>query len=226
MTNPPLPTALPLAATALAIAAPLPAQTFGEGVIITESQILVAATRSANGGAVHTYVRVGSEWRHDGMIVPEGLPEGMIVGQAVVFSGDRVALNAGAPRGGDGRVLVFRHADGDWVQEAVLESPGVEEGTGFGGTLALSDDLLVVGAVAADSLTGAAYVYERGSGGWAMTAELSPAGGGPGSLFGIGALVAGDRILVATGPFDQAGTVTVFSRQGRRMDRNGDSPGL
>ena len=165
-------------------------------------------------GAVHAYVRVGSEWRRDGMIVPDGLPEGMIVGQAVVLSGDRAALNASAGFGEHSRVLIFRHADGDWVQEAVLESPGGEAGTGFGGALALSDDMLVVGATATDSLTGAAYVYEYGSGDWTMTAELSRAGGGPGSFFGAGALIAGDRILVAAGsPFDQAGTVTAFSRQ-------------
>ena len=266
----PLPTALPLAlaATALATPDPLPAQTFGEGIVINGDQILVAATRGMSGGtvyvynrsgdtwvetgrlmgpdpaegdgfgtsmaasgdrllvtsfrpfpppasgAVHTYVRVGPEWRHDGTIVVEGLPEGMILGDAVVMSGDRAALNAASADRQDSRVLVLRHADGDWVQEAMLESPGGQEGTGFGGALALSDDMLVVGATATDSLTGAAYVYERGSGGWAMTAELSRAGGGPGSFFGAVALIAGDRILVTAGsPFDQAGTVTVFARE-------------
>ncbi len=165
-------------------------------------------------GAIHSYVRAGPEWRHDGMIAVEGLPEGMLAGQAVVLSEDRAALNASAGFGGDSRVLVFRHTDGDWIQEAVLESPGGETGTGFGGTLALSDDMLVVGAPGADSATGAAYVYERGSGGWTMTAELSRAAGGPGTLFGVGALIAGDRILVAAGnPFDQVGSVTAFARQ-------------
>ena len=269
-----LPTALSLAAIALATAlalgppTPLAAQSFGEGVVINGDQILVAASRGMSGGAVyiysrsgdswvetgrlmgpdpaegdgfgtsmaasgdrllitsfspfpppgngavHSYVRAGSEWRHEGMIAVEGLPEGMLVGQAVVLSGDRAALNASAGFGGDSRVLVFRHMDAGWVQEAVLESPGGEAGTGFGGTLALSDDMLVVGAPSADSATGAAYVFERGSGGWTMTAELSRAAGGPGTLFGIGALIAGDHVLVAAGsPFDGVGTVTAFARQ-------------
>ena len=265
-----LPTALSLAlaATAMATPTPLAAQTFGERVVISGDQVLVAATRGASGGAVyiynrsggtwvetgrlmgpepsegdgfgtsmaasgnrllitsfrpfpapasgavHTYVREGSEWQPDGMIDVEGLPEGLILGGAVVMSGDRAALSAASPNRQDSRVLVFRHADGGWVQEAVLESPGDEEGTGFGGTLALSDDMLVVGATAADSLTGAAYVFERGSGGWAMTAELKRFGGVPESWFGAGALIAGDRILVAaSSPFGEAGTVTVFSRQ-------------
>ena len=111
-------------------------------------------------------------------------------------------------------VLVFRHADGAWVQEAVLESPGGETGTGFGGTLAMTGDLLVVGATQTDSAAGAAYVYENGADGWTMTAELT-SDGGPGAWFGAEALVVGDHILVAAGsPFRQAaGTVTTFARQ-------------
>ena len=263
-----LPTALALAAIALAAPTPVTAQFFGEGVVISGDQILVAATRGMSGGtvyvygrsggtwvetgrlmapepaegdgfgtsmaasgdrllvtsyrpfpppssgAVHTYTRVGSQWRRDGTIVAQGLPEGMTVGQTVVLSGDRAALNASVGFGEDSRVVVFRHADGSWVQEAVLESPGGEQGTGFGGTLALSDDMLVVGAVATDSLTGAAYVFERGADGWAMTAELSRAGAGPETYFGTGALIAGGQILVAAGsPFDGVGTVTAFSRE-------------
>ena len=125
-----------------------------------------------------------------------------------------------------GASLVYRHADGDWVQEAVLESPGVEEGTGFGGTLALSDDLLVVGAVAADSLTGAAYVYERGSrwlghdGGiesrqrWTRVAVRHRSAGRGRPHSGGGRPVRPGRHRHRLFP------------AGRRMDRNGDSPGL
>ena len=190
---------------------------FGTSMAASGDRLLVTSFRPfppPASGAVHTYTRVGSEWRPDGTIPVEGLPDGMTVGDAVVMSGDRVALNAAALGGQDGRVLVFRHADGEWVQEAVLESPGGEEGTGFGSALALADDMLVVGAVATDELTGAAYVYERGADGWTMTGELSRFGAGPETYFGIGALIAGDHVLVSAGsPFDGVGTVTAFSRQ-------------
>ena len=189
---------------------------FGTGMAVSGDRLLIthfSPFPPASGG-VHSYVRAGSGWQHDGMIVPEGLPEGMIVGNSVALSGDRAALNAAAPRGGDGMVLVFRHADGAWVQEAVLESPGGETGTGYGGTLAMTGDLLVVGATQTDSAAGAAYVYENGADGWTMTAELT-SDGGPGAWFGAEALVVGDHILVAAGsPFRQAaGTVTTFARQ-------------
>ena len=189
---------------------------FGTDMAVSGDRLLVSSFSPfppADGG-VHSYVRVGSQWQHDGMIVPDGLPEGMIVGNSVVLSGDRAVLNASAPRGGDGRVLVFRQVDGGWIQEAALESPGGEENTGFGGTLALSGDLLVVGATQAGEAAGAAYVYEHGADGWTMTSELT-SGDEPGAWFGAEALVMGDRILVAAvSPFGQtAGTVTAFTRQ-------------
>ena len=199
------------------LTAPEPAEGDGFGTTMTVSgdRLLVTSWSPfpPPSGAVRSFVRAGSEWRPDGMIVPEGLPEEMIVGNAAVLSGDLAALNAVAPQRAEGLVLVFRHVNGSWVQEAVLESPGGEVGTSFGASLALSGDVLVIGAARADSLAGAAYVFEPTSEGWLMTAELK-SDGGP-SFFGAGALVVGDdRILVAAGsPFDQAGTVTAFARQ-------------
>ena len=197
---------------------------FGNDMAVSGDRLLVSSFSPfpPASGAVHSYVRAGSEWQREGMIVAEGLPEGMIVGSSVVLSGDRAALNAAAPRGGDGLVLVFRHENGAWVQEAALESPGGEERTAFGGTLALSGDVLVVGATQADSAAGAAYVYERGADGWTMTAELT-FDGGPGAWFGAGALVVGDRVLVTAGsPFGQtAGTVTAFAKQNGEWTETG-----
>ena len=189
---------------------------FGTSMAVSGDRLLVTSFSPfpPASGAVHSYVRAGSEWRREGMIVADGLPDGMIVGNSVVLSGDRAALNAAPPRGVSGLVFVFRNENGAWVQEAVLESPAGDEATGFGGTLALSGDILVVGATQFDSAAGAAYIYEHGADGWTMTGELT-SDGGPGAWFGAGALVVGDRVLVAAGsPFGQtAGTVTAFARQ-------------
>ena len=198
------------------LAHPEPSEGNGFGFSLAHSgdRLLVTAAnpRSPENGGVHTFSRDGSGWSHDGRIVPEGLPDGMIVGMAMVLSGDVAAINGGS-RTGDGTVLLFRNVDGDWVQEAMLESPGAQERTGFGSALALSGETLVVGAPGADSTSGAAYVYEDGSDGWTMTGELTIADG-PGSYLGISAMVIEDRVLVGAGsPLDQGGKVVSFSRQ-------------
>ena len=188
---------------------------FGSAIAVSGDRMLVTSRSTSRppNGAVHSFVRAGSEWRHDGMIVAEGLPEGMAVGNSVALSGHLAALNAGSPRGGQSLILVFRYANGAWAQEAVLESPDPEERTGFGSSLALSGEMLVAGAPVADSSAGVAYVFEAGPDGWTMTDELRNDGGTQ-SFFGTAALIMGDRVLVAAGgPRGQPGALVSFGRE-------------
>ena len=194
--------------------APEPAEGdgFGTAMAVSGDRLLVSSFSffPVPTGAVHSFVREGSEWRRDGTVGTEGLPAGVMVGSTVVLNGDLAALRAGLPQGEGGRVLLVRNVNGAWVREAELASPG---GTGFGGALALSDDLLAVGASQADSATGTAYVFERGPDGWSMTAELD-SGGEPGDYFGSGVSIVGDRIMVAAwSPFGGVGKVTAFAKQ-------------
>ena len=187
---------------------------FGMNLAASENRLLVTALnqRSPEGAAVHAYSRTADGWSHDGRLVAEGLPEGMILGMAIAMSGDVAAVGAGS-RTGAGAVLVFRQADGGWVQESMLEYPGSDEMSGFGGALALSGGTLVVGAPLTGSRAGSAYVFEDGADGWTLAGELT-SDGGEDSFFGISTAIGSDRILVgAGGPFDQAGVVVAFTRQ-------------
>ena len=187
---------------------------FGMNLATSGDRLLVAAVnqRSPENAAVHAYSRTAGGWSHDGELVGEGMPEGMILGMAIAVSGDVAAIGAGS-RTGAGAVVIFRQTDGAWAQEAVLEYPGSDEVSGFGGALAVSGGTLVVGAPLTASRSGTAYVFEDGAEGWNMTAELT-SGGGENSFFGISAMVGSDRILVGAGsPFDQPGGVVAYTRQ-------------
>ncbi len=226
------------------IISPEPAQGdgFGSGLAVSGGRLLVASSPGgggrgpgARGGGpsapAHVYVfeRVGTRWASAGMLTPEGLPEGVRFG-ALAISGDVAAVAAAEPprRGpdntmvrNDGMVVLFRNQGGEWVQEAVLESPRADQFTGFGGALAFVDGMLVVGAPQTDSQAGAAWVYEAGEGGWPMTAELA-GGDGTGSFFGAAVLAAGDRLLVAAGhPQQQPGQVVAFARDGEGWSESG-----
>ena len=174
--------------------APEPAEGdgFGTAMAVSGNRLLVTSfsTFPLVSGAVHSYVREGSEWRRDGMIGTEGLPEGVVVGNAVAFSGDLAALSAASQQGENGRALLVRNVNGAWVQEAELASPG---GLGFGSALALSDDLLAVGASRADSAAGTAYVFEHGAEGWTIGGELD-SDGEPELLFGPARLIVGAQV--------------------------------
>lgn len=195
---------------------PEPSENDGFGINLAASgdRLLVTAVnrRSPEGAGVHAYSKTSGGWNHDGLVVAEGLAEGMIFGTAIGMSGDVAAIGAAA-RSGGGAVLIFRNVNGGWVQESILDYPGSDEGSGFGSVLAIDGGTLVVGAPLADSLSGAAYVYGDGPDGWAMTGELTIADG-PNSFFGMSAAVMGNRVLVGVGGlFGQPGNVVAFIRQ-------------
>ena len=199
---------------------------FGSSLAASEGRLLVAATNSGDGGpgAIYVFSRTADGWTPDGMIVPEGLPDGAQLGN-VVFHGNLAAVAVSirpAPPAlpTDGVVLVFRDTGDGWVQEALLESSSNRR-TLFGRALALGDEMLVVGASRAGALAGAAYIYEPGPDGWSVTGEL-PNADGPASFFGAALLVAGDRILVSAGnPTTQPGRVVAFERDGDGWTESG-----
>jgi hypothetical protein len=83
-----------------------------------------------------------------------------------------------------GAVFVFTRSDGVWSQQASLKASNAEEDDGFGTSVAISNDTVVVGAPYEDSNAsggeddnssksrGAAYVFTRSEGTWSQQAYL------------------------------------------------------
>ncbi len=192
---------------------------FGTSVAAAGGRLLVVAANSNDGetGRIHVFSRTADGWTPAGTVVPEGLPEGAQLGN-VVLNGDLAAVAASLPREPnalpvDGVVLVFRDTGDGWVQEALLESP-FSRLSRFGRSLALGDEMLVIGASRAGPLAGAVFVYEPGPDGWSATGEL-PNPDGPASFFGAAVASTSDRILVSAGnPSLHPGRVIAFERDG------------
>lgn len=103
--------------------------------------------------------------------------------------------------------------------EPLPEPPeGLEGGDNFGIAVAVSEQTLVVGA-SGDELGGAAFVYARSPGGWALTEKLDPPNDDYAHAFGTSVDVWEDTIAVGapgystlTGP--DLGAVAVFGSGG------------
>ena len=151
-------------------------------------------------------------------------------GTAVDVDGDRVVVGApgedctGAER--DGTVYLFvRGPGGSWTLEQKIPSPVAIDNVGFGSSVALDGDVLVVGAEFQDSdqqppqtFIGGAFVFERGPAGWTLAQRLMPSDGPiEQHRFGtLGVSVAGDLVAVGA-PGDNthggsAGAVYLYSR--------------
>ena len=143
-------------------------------------------------------------------------------GTSVSISGDTVLV--GAPDGWygvHGAVYLFTVPDGEQtsVSDAiVLTSPRSVGGDGFGQSVSISGDTIVVGAPWERDLelhewyrVGAAYVFEKPSGGWGSTSDasrLSHPDVLPETSFGTSVAISGDTVVVGTG----SGSAYVFSK--------------
>ena len=84
----------------------------------------------------------------------------------------------------------------------------------FGGSVAVADDTIVVGAFGHASEAGRAYVFTKRSKGWHQAAELSGSDTVAGDAFGDSVAVGGRIIAVGAGlAASDAGRVYLFTRK-------------
>jgi hypothetical protein len=204
---------------------------FGRCVAVSHGVVVVGAPWTNRppefgAGTVYVYRHHGGGWRET-ILLPSSSPprfgsrhfgksvaasDGLIVAGA---SGDAsVAFAAGVAH-------VFRHDGATWFEEDKLIASDARERDDFGSSLALSDDLLVVGATEGDGRevdAGAAYVYVHDGSTWFEAAKLTASDGQTLDLFGASVALSGD--LIVTGAFgdddlgNAAGSVYVFRFDG------------
>lgn len=128
-------------------------------------------------------------------------------GRAAI-SGDTVVVATGAAAAS---VYVFERDQSqpdNWDQVAKLT---VGPGSGFGGSLAISGDTVVVGASSdtnAGPATGAAFVFERNQGGannWGQAKKLIASDAASSDQFGFAVAISGDTVTVGAKTDDDAG---------------------
>ena len=118
-----------------------------------------------------------------------------------------------------GKAYVFRHDGEAWSEEAVLVSSVPEHVEGFGRSVAVNGNVVVVGApysTPAGAVSGLAFVFRRDDGIWSEEARLAPSGASVGDFFGCSVAVHGDSVLIGAEGYgdDDAGVVFVFTWDG------------
>jgi choice-of-anchor B domain-containing protein len=180
---------------------------FGRSLAVDGNTLIVGAPRKREGsGVAYAFERAAEgEWRVAGAIEPPADGDHSDYAASLALSGDD--LYVGAPAvDATGVVYHFRRADGSWTIQNVIrpgdasdaesEAPAV---AGFGATMSLEGDRLLVGAPASDSAIGRVYFFERGADGmWHETRSVTPARqvAGPRAGFGASVLLDGDRAYI------------------------------
>jgi hypothetical protein len=187
-------------------------------------------TTARDSGAVFVFVRSGGTWKQQAYLKAGSSSAQDVFGTAVAISGDTLvvgsirqdpfAVSVSNPPTRYGSAYVFTRSGETWKQQAeLMPSPG-SIGDGFGASLTLEADTLVVGALADGSFGargGAAYVYKRTGTNWTPQQKLTPNEPHNQSLFGCAVSLSGDTLAIGamedSASVNRGGAVHVFTRR-------------
>ncbi|MGH7290127.1 MAG: FG-GAP repeat protein, partial [Myxococcota bacterium] len=179
----------------------------------------------------------GASWVENEKILPEGVPIGMLgyttFGGNMEMRGLWAMVGLSQVAAGQGRVVPLKRAGGGWVQQPLLPAVEPSAFSYFGSSLAIDDDLMLVGAPGVHQPgrlqdTGAVYVFQLEADEWMQQQEiLAPETKALlGDLFGAGlALQKGSAFVGAPrSPFTVALGGGVYAFDGVPFDDcNGNS---
>jgi hypothetical protein len=157
-------------------------------------------------------------------------------GRSVAVSGDVVVVGAESDRVGDnslqGSAYVFERNTGgndNWGQVGKLTANDAARDDLFGSSVAVNNDIIVVGAPQKDFPSGAAYVFQRNATGlsFSQVKRLNPRDGQSGGQFGRAVSVSGSLVVVGApyatvGSNFEQGSVFVFERDAGGTDQWGE----
>jgi cysteine-rich repeat protein len=230
----------------LSAADPSAGDRFGRAVSISDSMIVVGAhladSPGADSGAAYVFERNAGGADNWGQIHELAAGDGAAgdrLGVSAAISGDTIVLGselADVDAVDSGSAYIFTIAGCEWneVAEAVPADPGT--GDGYGRSVSISGDTLVVGAWQEDAAgvdAGAAYVFERNQGGldhWGQVTKLTASDAAAGDHFGNSVSISGDTVVVGADDNDDAGTSSgsayVFARNTGGADNWGEAKKL
>lgn len=170
-------------------------------------------------GAAYIYENTDDEWSYQHTIRPNDLLPEDHFGAAVSIWGDTFVASTWRDEAFNrisGSVYIYEYDKPNWIQVDELRSDSTVP-TYFGRQLETSLDTIVIGAPDdADvlSFSGAAYLYRRSQGVWALDSKLKADVPGAGDNFGTSLAVFGDTIAVGapdhTALGSQSGATYVF----------------
>jgi hypothetical protein len=164
-------------------------------------------------GAVYVFRRSGTAWAQEAYLKASNTDVGDRFGHSVALWGDTLAVGAIGEDGGatsSGAVYVFRRSGTTWQQEAYIKSSVADPSALFGNSLALSGDVLAVGAWFGDGSSdtvdnsGLAYVFRRTGTTWQQEAKIQASNAGVDDHFGYSVALSGDTLAISATAEDSA----------------------
>ena len=210
---------------------------FGTHIAISEDTVVIGApgddsdgssetdNSSLDSGAVFVFINNGNNWSQQAFIKASNSGDDDGFGTSVAVSGDTLVV--GAPREdadgssenddssmNSGAVYVFTRNGTSWTQQAYLKSSNLGTLDGFGSSVAIDGDTLLVGAVGEDgdgnletddsvSGSGAVYAFTRTGTTWTQQTYIKASNPGAGDNFGHNVSMDADTAIVGA-PYERS----------------------
>ena len=196
---------------------------FGYSVSISGDTLVVGAYNHDNGtGAAYVFTLTGTTWNQTAELTASDGVSNDEFGNSVSISGDTLVVGAPYHDNGTGAAYVFTLTGTTWSQTAELTASDGGIYDGFGNSVSVSGDTLVVGADFHNG-TGAAYVFTLTGTTWSQTAELTASDGASGDFFGTSVSISGDTLVAAAvGRNGITGAAYVFTLSGATWNQTAE----
>ena len=213
------------------ITSPTPANedNFGRALAVQGDLLVVTARKESTGaqdvGAAYVYVYRDGIWTYQSKLTASDASSGAYFGQSVALQGNKLAIGArNADPNGAGAVYLFHRSGNVWVEDAKVVPSDGKKNDQFGFTIAISGDMMTVGARRADLKdgvdAGAVYVFSLKGDSVKQVIKLTASDTVAGDEFGQSVAFAGDVIAVGAWKVDidednaDQGSIYLFRRMG------------
>lgn len=217
---------------------------------------LVACSNNAGAGygAVYAFKRSGTAWSQEAFLSSPRNLNGDWVGGDVAIWGDTIVAGSvgdssnqttitnGSTASTDfsmndaGAAYVFTRSGSIWSQQAYLKPPNPSPFNTFASSLAIEDDLIVIGVRREGSVqseitngntaancvannSGAAFVYERSGTSWSQKAYIKASNRDDGDEFGSDVTIFGDTIAIGA-KHEDSDQVTISNQSAASTDNS------
>ncbi|UCD75009.1 MAG: hypothetical protein JSV91_14625 [Phycisphaerales bacterium] len=202
---------------------------FGYSVELEGNWLIVGAPgdeeQGWQAGCAYVFRYDGSTWVQQQKLLASDGGELDYFGCSVAIDGDFLVIGADEhffTHEGTGWAKVFHFDGSSWIEQQTLAAHDGEEEDRFGGSVAIQDDIILVGAIGDDNFRGSAYcfVYDPDLNMWVENQKLQASGGGGWDLFGRCVSISGDKAIIGEDFSDddayEAGTAHIY-----RLDSEG-----
>ena len=201
-----------LALLALVPSTPVASQAFGNAIAVDGDEVFVGeATYEMRSGVVYVFGRDPSgNWVQTQRIEPSSAEPGDRFGIGLAKYENTLLVSATRADEGAGAVYVYQAQGGTWIESGRLETTDRSPADSLGTGLAMNSDWIMVGTIAQDDRTGAAYAFRREGESWVQHSKIRPADIDEGDTFGSRIALQGNQMLISA-PFGSDGEGRVYS---------------